>query len=278
MIWRALADRFRNSPGIVGYDLYNEPNAAPLPPGLFEDALMWPFFIRLIDSVAQEDPNHLFIVEGPLLLTPPVLEMRPRMDHVTGGQLVYAPHVYVGSVVPPAYFDDPTAVVRHVNAQAEEARQLPAPAWWGELGVDTGKPYAVPWTDEVLDAFDDLDVGWAWWQWRQDWGWGVRNQSGDFINWDFLQHLARPFIVASPGGVQGERGDGVVGRLTIDVEADHEDLPVSVAWPTTTLPPPTALGTCLDAARFYPQQARLELLLHPGIGCTIHIAAEPSAT
>jgi hypothetical protein len=69
------------------------------------------------------------------------------------------------------YVEDPRAVTRDIWPQTQDAQQLPAPLWWGELAVDTGKPFAIDWTDTALDSLEDLQAGWAWWQWRQDWGW-----------------------------------------------------------------------------------------------------------
>lgn len=57
-------------------------------------------------------------------------------------------------------------------------------AFVGGKGSDAVRNYS--------DTFDDLGVGWAWWQWRQDRNWGIRNGDGDFINTDFLRRLARP--------------------------------------------------------------------------------------
>jgi len=273
LVWRAVAARFRNVSGVAGYDMYNEPNSAPLPPGTFESRWMWPFYARLIDAIGAVDSNHLFIVEGPLLLTPRALDLRPRMLHLAAPNLLYAPHTYVGSIVPPLHVEDPSAVTRSLWSQAEDAQQLPAAIWWGELGVDTGKPFAIDWTDTALDTLDDLQVGWAWWQWRQGWGWGVRNDVGDFVNVDFLRHLARPFVAAGPAGVHGLRGNGVNGTLELLVGADHANQPVVVSWSSSTLPPPIVHGSCVNSVRWEPANARLRIELQSSVGCKVRIDA-----
>jgi hypothetical protein len=181
LTWQAVASRFRNASGVVGYDLYNEPSAAPLPPRVFEERWMWPLQVRLIQAIGDFDSNHLFFLEPPL-----VYNLPPRVVALRGANLVYSPHVYTGSLWPPRFADDPDQLVKRIRDQAIEARGLPAIPWWGELGIDTGKPHAVIWTDTALDTLDDLDAGWAWWQWRQDWGWGVRGGAGDFFNVDFF--------------------------------------------------------------------------------------------
>jgi hypothetical protein len=226
LTWQTVAARFRDTSGVVGYDLFNEPNAAPLPPGVFEERWMWPLQARLIDAVSDVDSNHLFFVEPPL-----VYDLPPRVVALHAANLVYSPHVYTGSLSPPNFADDPDQLVKRIRDQANQAGNLPALPWWGELGIDTSKTYAFIWTDTALDTLDDLDAGWAWWQWRQDWGWGVRNGAGDYFNTDFFRHLARPFLAAAPAGVRAGRGDGVRGQLHLTVARDHADAPALVAWP-----------------------------------------------
>jgi endoglycosylceramidase len=271
LTWRAIAARFRDTSGVVGYDLFNEPNAAPLLPRLFEEQWMWPLEARLIEAIGEVDPNHLFFVEPAL-----AYDLPSRVVAFHTANLVYAPHVYTGSLSPPSFAENPDELVKRIRHQAADAADLPAIPWWGELGIDTGKPHAAMWADMALDCLDDLDAGWAWWQWRQDWGWGVRNGAGDFFNDDFLRHLARPFLAAAPAGVHAGRGDGVRGRLRLTVDSDHADAPALVAWPAT-LGAPTAIGACVSSSAWDARQGQLELLLLPGAACSVDITQRERA-
>jgi endoglycosylceramidase len=273
LVWRAVATRFRDVSGVAGYDLFNEPNSAPLPPHVFEEKWMWPFYSQLIQNVGLVDPNHAFLVEAPLILQPITDQVAPHILPLAAPNLIYSPHVYVGSIVAPLYPDDPDRIKRQIRIQAGQAARLPATLWWGELGVDTGKPFAADWTDAALDTLDELQVGWAWWQWRQDWGWGVRNHAGDFFNEDFLRRLARPFVAAAPPGVHGERGNGVTGQLTLAIASDHADLPVIVSWPAATLGDPLVQGTCVQTSNWRKAEAHLSLELKPGAGCSVRVSA-----
>jgi Cellulase (glycosyl hydrolase family 5) len=270
-VWRAVANRFRDVSGVAGYDLYNEPNSAPLPPHVFEGRWMWPFYAALIETAADVDPNHIFIVEAPLILHPPVVPITPRMLRLDVPNVVYSPHQYTGSIVHPLYPDDPRAVVEQIAEQVLEAEQLSAPAWWGELGVDTGKPFAIDWTDTTLDTLDDLDAGWAWWQWRQDWGWGIRNHRGDAINMEFLRHVARPYLAVAPVGITAGRGDGVGGWLQLRVARQHAALPAIVSWPGLTLGIPHVSGTCVEAHVWHPERAELWLMFAAADGCRVEV-------
>jgi len=266
--WQMVAQRFRDDSGVAGYDLYNEPHPLPLPPGLFEKHWMWPLYARTIAALAQVDRNHLFIVEGTLFADFPttVVPLHVR-------DLVYSPHIYTGSLVPPAFTGDRRPLQRHIAEQAGEAAVVPAPMWPGELGIDHAQAGADQWADTVLDAYDDLGVGWSWWQWREDSGWAIRNAAGDHLDTDFLRHIARPYLVAAPRGISAGRGDGVTGTLHITVDAGHHAGEVVVGWPSLTLGAPRLVGTCLAASDWDAAGSRVTLTLQGAAGCTIAVAA-----
>jgi endoglycosylceramidase len=208
-VWREVAARFRDDPGVAGYDLVNEPHPLPLPPRIFEDHYLWPLYARTLAAIGEVDPNHLALVEGTLFGDWPTT-VRP----LHARDLVYSPHLYTGALVPPAFDGDPGPVRRRIAGQAAEAAAVPAPMWTGELGIDHQQARAAGWADAALDALDDQGAGWAWWQWRESLRWGIRDAPGRHLDLDFLRHVARPFAVAAPAGVHAGRGDGVRGRLT----------------------------------------------------------------
>jgi len=267
MVWRALATRFRDDPGVAGYDIFNEPHPIPIPPRLFEQDWMWPLYARTIADVGAVDANHLFFVEGDLLGDFPTTIV-PL--HARG--VVYSPHIYTGSLVPPAFDGDRRPFDAHVVEQEGEAAQVPAPMWTGELGIDSSVPHAGQYADTALDAYDDDQTGWAWWQWRERTPWGVANDAG-VVNRSWLVHLARPFVAASPPGVVGGRGDGVRGTLTVHVSAAHGAQDAVVSWPASTLAAPQVSGSCVASSSWDATTARLTLQLDPGVGCDVSLSA-----
>jgi len=265
-VWRALAGRFRDDPGMAGYDIFNEPHPFPIPPRLFEQDWMWPLYARTIAAIGSVDANHLFFVEGDLFGDFPTTIV-PL--HARG--VVYSPHIYTGSLVPPAFTGDRAPFFAHVREQEGEARQVPAPMWTGELGIDKQQPHAAQYVDTALDAYDDDATGWAWWQWRQDHHWSVEDRAGD-VDMDWLRHLARPFLAAAPIGVHAGRGDGVHGTLALHVDASHGDAPVLVSWPGYTLSAPVVSGSCVESSTYDAATARLLLRLVAGRGCAVALA------
>jgi endoglycosylceramidase len=266
MVWRAVAARFRDDSGVAGYDLYNEPHPLPLPPRIFEMHWMWPLYARTIDEIGAVDPNHLFIVEGVLLA-----DLGTAVAPLHAPNVVYSPHLYSGSLVPPAYAGDRTSLARHIDDQAFEASEVPAPMLPGEFGIDHTQPHAAAWADAVLDTYDDLDAGWIWWQWREDAGWGIRNAAGTSLDTTYLRHLARPYLMAAPQRVHAGRGDGIAGSLTLSSGNGTEDASVVVAWPELTLGPPAPTdAACVVAQAWDASTSQLSLTLEPD--CTVTVA------
>src|SRR5437762_2350026 len=90
-------------------------------------------FKDAIEAIGRIDSNHLFFIEGILLLT-----MNTAVVHLKAPNLVYGTHVYEGSLVPPHWDGDPTFLRSRFQQRAKEAAEVPAPLWGGELGYDLG--------------------------------------------------------------------------------------------------------------------------------------------
>ena len=266
--WQAVAARFTNNSGVAGYDIFNEAHPLPIPPRIFEKYYLWPMFKEAIQAIGTVDPNHLFIVEGILLLT-----MNTVVVHLKAPNIVYGAHLYEGSLVPPFWTGDPTFLRQRFQQRAKEAADVPAPLWIGELGYDLTQKGALSYADAALDVADDLGIGWAWWQWRENRYWGIVDTGGQIVNMEALRHLARPYVIAAPKGVHPGNGDGVRGNLKLQIDATHSDQPIDVGWSALTLAAPAASGTCLRSSHWDATAGRLTLQLEPGTGCQITVHA-----
>jgi endoglycosylceramidase len=264
--WQAVATRFFDHPGVAGYDIFNEAHPLPIPPRIFEKYYLWPMFREAIEAIGEVDSNHLFFVEGILLLT-----MNTAVVHLKAPNVVYGTHLYEGSLVPPFWTGDPTLLRQRFQQRVKEAAEVPAPLWIGEVGYDLTQKGSLSYADAALDQADDLGIGWAWWQWRENRWWGIRDTAGQIVNMEALRHLARPFVIAAPRGVRPGRGDGVHGTLVIRVDASHADQPVQIGWSALTLRGPTVAGTCVRGSQWDATTARLTLQLEPDTGCQVAI-------
>jgi aryl-phospho-beta-D-glucosidase BglC (GH1 family) len=264
--WQAVAARFRDNAGVAGYDIFNEAHPLPIPPRIFDKYYLWPMFKEAIEAIGAVDSNHLFFVEGILLLT-----MNTVVVHLKAPNLVYGTHVYEGSLVPPFWTGDPHFLRERFQQRVKEAAEVPAPLWIGELGYDLAAKGADSYADAALDEADDLGIGWAWWQWRENRWWGIVDRGGQIANMDALRHLARPYVIAAPDGVHPGRGDGVHGTLAIRVDVGHADQPIVIGWSALTLPAPVVTGVCLASSKWDATTGRLTLQVDPGAGCQVRV-------
>ena len=268
MTWQAVAARFKDNPGVAGYDIFNEAHPLPIPPRIFEKSYLWPMFKEAIEAIGAVDSNHLFFVEGILLLSLNTVVVRLKAPN-----LVYGTHVYEGSLVPPQWNGDPTYLRQRFQQRAKEAAEVPAPLWVGELGYDLGAKGATSYADAALDEADDLGIGWAWWQWRESRWWGIVDRAGQLVNMEVLRHLARPYIIATPTGVHAGRGDGLRGTLTIRVDPRHADQPIVIGWSALTLTAPITTGPCLASSQWDATTGRLTLQVDAATGCQLTLRA-----
>ena len=261
--WQLLAERFRADSGVAGYDLYNEPHAIPLPPVRFEKDFMWPLYAHTIDAIGAVDPNHLFIVEGQLLSA-----FGTAIVPLRAPNLVYSPHEYTGSLVPPIFDGNPQPLDDHVRQSANEAFRVPGALWIGEWGMSATQSQATTWIDDALAAFTAAGAGWAWWQWREDSPWGIRDTAGH-TNLTLLDHLARPYLAAAPAGVSVAvpAAAGVTLALTVDPTYGGADIEVS--YPALHHPPQVSSTCAAVSSRWDPTTARLVISAADGGPCTI---------
>jgi endoglycosylceramidase len=268
MVWQAVARRFKDVSGVAAYDIINEPDGLPIPPVLFEKYWMWPFYQRVMQAVADVDPNHVLMAESILFLN-----LNTVVRPLQGGDVVYGPHLYTGSLIPPFWNGDARPEADRLDEFSHEADGLPAPLWIGEVGFDLTRPDAAAYADATLNLLDDRGLGWAWWQWRQNRWWGIRDAGGELLNRDILRHLARPYLQAAPSGVRAGRGSGTEGALTLIVDPGHGPGEVVAGWSALTLPSPQVLGACVAASRWDPGRSQIVLDLKAGAGCTVRITA-----
>jgi Cellulase (glycosyl hydrolase family 5) len=265
--WRLLAQHFRGDSGVAGYDLFNEPHALPLPPIRFEKDFMWPLYARTIDAIGAVDPNHLFIVEGELFG-----DFGTTVVPLAAPDLVYSPHEYTGSLIPPTFDGNPQPLDDHVSKVAGEASRVPAALWVGEWGMPATQSKATSWIDDALNAFDSAGAGWAWWQWREDSPWGIRDTAGH-TNTSLLAHLARPYLAAAPPGVHSAAADGVRGALTVIVDSTYSGLPIDIAWPLLSTAAPVLTGSCAATPAWDATRARLTVSVAGHGRCTMRVVA-----
>jgi endoglycosylceramidase len=166
--WAALATAFAADPSVAGYDLFNEPS-----PGSGADQepeRLGRFYDRTIDAIraAEEavdggfghivffEPHAAWGTFGTLPVPPP--------SFTDDSNIVFAPHIYAGSIAPTVTVDQGFAYA------AEAAESFGVTFWSGEWGWFEESDENLAELARYAEEEDRHLVGGTWWQWFQSCG------------------------------------------------------------------------------------------------------------
>jgi aryl-phospho-beta-D-glucosidase BglC (GH1 family) len=154
-VWKRIAEHYRDSPTILGYDLLNEP--IPQFPALQKyNSKLEPIYKKLTAAIRTVDTNHLIILGG--------AQWDSNFD-VFGppfdSNLMYTFH---------KYWTVPTEEV--IQPYLEFRNRYNVPIWLGESGENTDA-----WIHDFVQVLEKDQVGWAFWPYKK------MNATSSFVAW-----------------------------------------------------------------------------------------------
>jgi endoglycosylceramidase len=188
--WAALATEFAADPAVAGYDLFNEPGTGSGADQ--EPARLGEFYGRLIDAIRAAEAeveggfDHIVFFEPHAAWgtfgTLPV----PDASFTDDENIVFAPHIYAGSIAPSVTVDQGFAYA------AEAAAGLGVTFWSGEWGWFEENDENLAELATYAQLEDQYLVGGTWWQWFQACGDPHSvSAENDFVPADELTHFRR---------------------------------------------------------------------------------------
>jgi hypothetical protein len=198
----------RHHKGLLGIEIMNEPPQGSVPPPQFEREQLWPFNNRMIRGLRKSGEKHP-IWFGPKIFRD-VFDRDPGKPESfsTDRNLVYAPHIYIGTF----NTGGPDELRASVELAVTEAKAYGAAlvdAEWG--GGSGGKSEALHALKHELR--NEFRTGGAFWMWKQKSGfynWHTVNEDGSLRD-DSLraQMLSQPHADRVPGQIVSTSfGDG----------------------------------------------------------------------
>jgi len=142
MLWRKLAERYKNQEWIGGYDLINEPNYSFTGPG---EGIMdlKSLYVRITDTIRAVDTTHILFIEGNSFATD-FSKLTPPWD----SNMVYSFHKYWN-----------TNLQSDLNTYNSLRNSYNVPLWLGESGENSNTWYA-----DCINLVQNINkIGWAWW-------------------------------------------------------------------------------------------------------------------
>ena len=145
-IWRTIAERYKDEPTILGYELANEPYYYASSGVTDEDLRL--FFMQVTEAVREVDTNHIVFVEGNIFAEE------------------------IGGLLPP--FDDNMAIAFHrywretgyadgvVQHYLDARDEYNVPFLMTESGENSD-----PWIYEIRQLMEGNDIGWFFWGFKK---------------------------------------------------------------------------------------------------------------
>jgi endoglycosylceramidase len=171
--WGVLAGAFAANPAVAGYDLLNEPHPG-YTPGVTDVALLGRYYAAAIDAIRAGERSvhrgfaHVAFVEPMDTWSAVPIGVSPAPGFSDDAQLVFAPHLYAGSITADrALGADLFPIPDEFDEAQREADRYQTTFWSGEWGW-FGDPVADAAKVAEYAAQEDAHlVGGAWWQWKQ---------------------------------------------------------------------------------------------------------------
>lgn len=144
-VWKRLAERYRDEPAVLGYELLNEP-IPHFPEYAYLNERLEPVYRRITAAIREVDPDHIIILGGAQWNTnfevfgPPFAE-----------NLVYAFHRYWEDVTPQLI--EPYVAFRE---------RYNVPVFMSESGENTDE-----WIRQFRELLENQDIGWCFWPYKK---------------------------------------------------------------------------------------------------------------
>ncbi len=147
-IWGRIAQKYKDEPVILGYELINEPVAPYFGDKLPElKAALEPVHKKAVDAIREHDNNHIILLGGAVWNS----DFSCFNDWNYDDKLMYTCHRYGG---------DPTAEAIDSFIAFRDSTGLPM--YMGEIGHNTDE-----WQSKFCDVLIDNNIGYTFWPYKK---------------------------------------------------------------------------------------------------------------
>lgn len=221
--WETLATRLADAPGVVGFEILNEPSAGSARNATtFKEEVLGPFHTEIAGRLQAIAPDVLVFYDDPGVDA--ALADRESFHRPAGEGLVFAPHLYDPGVYMGVGWSG-VAPEGFVTALAAFRAAEKVPVLIGEFGMEPGVPRGDEWLDAFLDLVDGARLSATLWEVSDDpelWnGEDFSVLEGDGTERAILDTYVRPWLRAVAGSDAAFVWDGAAGTAVAHWTADH---------------------------------------------------------
>ena len=159
-MWDKMAARHANRPGVIGFEVINEPGWGTADTSVWGPSVLAPFYSRMAERIQAAAPGALvfFDTTGIEAGAGETSLVRPE-----GEGLVFAPHYYDFKALIGAG-GDPDSVAFFLAKWASVGEAWDVPVLLGEFGIDHDREDATAYIAAHFDALDALGMHGTYWE------------------------------------------------------------------------------------------------------------------
>lgn len=259
--WDTMISRFKDTPGVIGFEIINEPSAGSEAEAPFESTTLTSFYAKVAAHMRGEAPDDLIFVDATGV---DGVTVTTSLEDPSIAGVVFAPHYY------PVTGPSPSQVATDLGTWLQVGKSWNVPVFLGEFGVSNTNPKGEAYIASVFAAADALGLSgateWEYSQSKQLW-----NSESDTVvkpdgtEYPVAQALIRPYARAVAGSSIQQSWDDTNKTFALSYTPGAASTDVSeVRLPARAYPggyQVTLEGGCYDAT-----SAKGELLVRADPG------------
>ncbi len=222
-MWKEVADRYKNSPIIAGYDIMNEP--VVVEDRLIAKNTFEPIAKKIVDTIREVDKNHVIIIEpangGETYAFAELTPINPEDKKIVYSVHTYRPHQFTHQGVYPIYpygVEYPTTTVpppqygpfnlewlrRDIQPVIDFQGRYDVPIYVGEFSAIRWAPgnSRENYLRDLLTIFKENNWSWTYHSWRTWPGWDAEIES-NATSTDVVRTSSGPVIMLLENALKG---------------------------------------------------------------------------
>ena len=249
-LWERIAKRYADRPGVVGFEVFNEPGWGSADLDTWEATTLTTFYSVITARLRAVAPDTLIFFDPPGV---DAVFAQTSMKRPAGEGLVFAPHYYQAAALLGAG-GNPDLVLSKVKLWASTGKKWNVPVFLGEFGEPSGHPTAEAYLRAHYDAMDATGIhGTAWEYSTATEVWNAEELSvaaADGTEHPVAQALIRPFARAVAGSALTSSFDAAAKTFTVSFTPSSTSVVSELSVPTRAYAAGyevTVSGACYDA-------------------------------
>ena len=159
-LWTRMANRYANRPGVIAFEVINEPMSGSVDLSQWEHDTLSPFYDEMTTLLRGIAPDTLVALDTSPL---DALSFSTNLGQPLSGGVLLAPHWYDPGVYTSGSFDL-AAPATAVAAWKAVGDAWNVPTWIGETGYPHDRENAAAGAGALYDALDAAGVHVTWWE------------------------------------------------------------------------------------------------------------------